>query len=37
MGDLVNDVKACNPERIDNLVFSTQDSDIKKIIESFPL
>ena len=34
MSDSVNDVKACNPKLIDNLVFSTQDSDIKKIIES---
>ena len=34
MSDLVNDVKTYSPDCINNLVFSTQDSDIKKIIES---
>lgn len=30
----VDDVNTCSPDCIDNPVFSTQDSDIKKIIES---
>ena len=34
MSDSVDDVKTYSPDCIDSLVFSTQDSDIKKIIES---